>query len=310
MAKKNTKQRVSDEQPLKAAEVESEIHGEAVTESAALDTGSQLEDEEQLDAAAAEVETETDVAVPAEVAAVHTDTPTAKQASGETPARRVNVRPPLVGIVRTGRRKGPHPRVRSKKYQVALGDLKPGRRLSLTDALDEAKGRSYTKFDGTIELHVRVAKGKSDQSLRGLIQLPHGTGKELNAAILTEALIDQIATAGRTEYDVLIAPKSLMPKVATIAKILGPQGKMPTPKAGTVSENPEEALKAIQSGRIEYKADAGGVIHLPIGKVSWDTSKLADNARVVLAPLPATQLLSITIAATMGPGIAVDITDL
>lgn len=306
MAKKSKK----DQQPLKVAEQAAEVEAEAVTESAALDTGSQLEDEGQLDAAAAERETETEAVVSAEEAAVHSDTPVAKEASGDLPVKRVTVRPPLTGIARTGRRKGPQPRKRSSRYQTARADLKPGRRVALAAALDEAKARSYSKFDGTIELHVRLQRGKSDQPVRGLIQLPHGTGKTLKAAVLSEELIGQIAAAGKTEYDVLIAPKSLMPKVATIAKILGPQGKMPTPKAGTVSEDPDEALRAIQAGRIEYKADAGNVIHLPIGKVSWETGKLADNARAVLAPLPATQLLSVTVAATMGPGIAVEISDL
>ncbi|MBI4022865.1 hypothetical protein HY375_01745 [Candidatus Berkelbacteria bacterium] len=288
-----------------AEERQSEVSSDPALEAEVLDaeSGSQLVDETQVAAEGYEHGTDTDAVVPAEVEAIHTDTPVVHEASREK--KRASEAPPT-------RRTATKPKRRSVRYQQAIATLNLTKSYPLRAALEQAVAGSYTKFDGTVELHVRLAPKKRGEpvALRGLVQLPHGSGKPVKAAILTEELIATIAKEKSTDWDILIAPKSLMPKVATIAKILGPQGKMPSPKAGTVSNTPEDVLASIQSGRIEYRTDAGGIAHLPIGKTSWPASKLEENARAILGALPLVQLTSVTVAATMGPGVRVDRTSL
>ena len=274
---------------------------EATTESA-MSAGDQLADEAQLDAQASEEETDTTQVISAEESAIHDDTVVAKEASegkAGSAVKKVSTRPAKE-------------RVRSARYQKAFGAVDAGKTYGLQQALELAQQTSYSTFAGSIELHARLMakKGKAVEAIRGLVQLPHGTGKKMNAAILTEELIAEIAAAKSTSYDVLIAPKALMPKVAAIAKILGPIGKMPSPKAGTVADKPEEALAAIQSGRVEYRSDTSGNIHLTVGKTDWDVKKLLENAEAAAHALPRNQLQSLTISATMGPGIRVDISSL
>lgn len=282
-------------------EKESVVESEAVTEALTANTGDQLIDESQLDSRASEEETDTTQVAPAELAAIHTDTITAKEASeGKTTKKaKTSVTPAKE-------------RVRSARYLKAFGSVDTGKTYDLKQALELAQQTSYSTFPGSVELHARLMakKGKAIEAVRGLLQLPHGTGKTVNAVILTEEIIAQIATAKSTTYDVLIAPKALMPKVATIAKILGPLGKMPSPKAGTVADKPEETLAAIQSGRTEYRSDNSGNIHLTIGKANWEVEKLLENADVAAHALPRNQLQSLTISTTMGPGIRVDLSSL
>lgn len=244
----------------------------------------------------------TEPMVSSEEAAVHSDNHSAKKASGD--ATGADEQP--VKTVTAGK-----PRHRSDRYKAAASSVDTTRSYPLQQALELATKGSYSKFDGTISLHIRIQRGKKAESdsIRGLLQLPHGSGKTVNAAILTEDLIDAIAKDGKTSFDIVIATPALMPKVAKIAKILGPQGKMPSPKAGTVSDKPEEVLAALQSGRVEYRADGGNIIHQAIGKVSWDIVKLVENASAVLGALSGYQLLSVTASATMGPGVRVDTTE-
>lgn len=178
----------------------------------------------------------------------------------------------------------------------------------MDEAIKLAKESSYAKFDASVEIHVRLSpkKGEKTDSIRGLIQLPHGSPKQTNVKVLTEDLIEEISRTKKVDADILIASPALMPKVAKIAKILGPIGKMPSPKAGTVSDKPEDVVKSIEAGRVEYRADNQAIVHLAIGKASWEDAKLKDNCLAVIGALPKTQLLSVNISATMGPGIKVD----
>ncbi|MEK7184074.1 MAG: hypothetical protein AAB701_00965 [Patescibacteria group bacterium] len=284
----------------KNEEREAAVEAEATTEADVLNTGDQLVDEEQLDAAASEAETDSDAAVPAELAALHTDTVVAKEASTDKKATRKTTQPTK------------RDRIRSARYLKASEAFEKEKTYKLEQALELAQQVSYSTFVGSIELHARIAvkKGKTTEGIRGLVQLPHGTGKTINAVILTEEIIDQITKTKQVPYDTLIAPKSLMPKVAAIAKILGPIGKMPSPKAGTVADNPDDVLKAIQSGRVEYRTDASNNIHLTIGKVDWELPKLLENAQAAIGALPKNQLMSLTVTASMGPGIRIDINSL
>ncbi|MGI6103581.1 MAG: hypothetical protein ACOYBJ_03095 [Patescibacteria group bacterium] len=293
------KKKVADDTAVIKEERAAERESKAYSQDEAADLDGQLVNEQEVVPSRFEHGADANDVVPAEVAAMHTDTLVAQEASGEAEvaAEPVQERAPKVK------------KQRSAKYQKAVADLNLDRSYALDEALSLAASRSYTSFDATVELHVRLApqKKKEDQGMRGLLQLPHGTGKDVKVAVLTDELIDAIAKDKKTEYDILIAAPAMMPKVAKVAKILGPQGKMPSPKAGTVSDKPEEAAKAFQSGRIEYRADASGNIHLPIGKASWTPAQLAENARTVLTSIPRIQIAGVVVAATMGPGVRVNL---
>lgn len=295
-----------DEQPLKEAEEESEFHAEAYREIQDQEaaTGGQIVDEEQVEAKAVEEGAQADAVPSAEQAAIHTDNQTAQEASAATLAPDVVQKSKKKVVIK--------PRWRSKKYQAVVKKLDLRKFYPLEEAIQAVKTSSYTKFDGTVEIHVKLhqKKGGTTELIRGLLQLPHSIGKQVKAAVLDEDLINKIAQDKKTDFDILIAAPNLMPKVAKIAKILGPQGKMPNPKSGTVTENPNEALAAITAGRIEYRADKANIVHLALGKVSWEDSKLLENAQALLGALPKNQISSITLSATMGPGIKVDIKSL
>lgn len=291
MAKKKIERVPEDQLP-----VEVEKESEKLADVA---TASEL-DEAQLDAAASEEETDTDQVVPAEIAAIHADTVVAREVTEGKPS--------IVDTAAASSAKKKE-RVRSARYLKASSGVDVEKTYSLSEALSLAKAASYSSFPGSIELHARLTlkKGKTTEGVRGLVQLPHGTGKKIDAVILTEDMIAEIAKTKQSKHDILISPKALMPKVAAIAKILGPLGKMPSPKVGTVSDNPEETLAAIQSGRVEYRSDSSGNVHLTIGKVAWEDKQLLENAEVILHALPKNQLQSLTLSATMGLGIRVDV---
>ncbi len=294
-----------DEQPLEAEAHEENAHAEESSDivvPAESVTSGQLTDAELADEQRTEQIVDSESVTAAEEAAVHADTHSAKLAAGQrVGADAKPVKPPVVG----------KPKHQSDRYKAALSSVDRTRRYPLEQAVQLAAKAAYANFDGTLSLAARIQPGKKgeSESIRGLIQLPHGSGKAVQAAILTEELIEEIAKSGKAAAEVLIATPALMPKVATVAKILGPQGKMPSPKAGTVSDKPEEVLAALQSGRVEYRADASGIVHQPIGKVSWPVENVVQNARAVLGALGSYQLLSVTISATMGPGVRVDLSE-
>ena len=195
------------------------------------------------------------------------------------------------------------PKYRSKKYLDAKSVIDRNKYYPVDEAFDLVKKTSYSKFAGSVEVHIRLEPSKKKESVRGLVQLPHGTGKELKAAVIDEKMIEEIIKNKTTDYDILLVTPEMMPKIAKIAKILGPQGKMPNPKSGTVSANPEKSLEEIKKGKTEFKADKQGIIHLVIGKTSWESGKLRDNFKVIVNALQGQKLQSATVCATMGPGI-------
>ena len=196
---------------------------------------------------------------------------------------------------------------RSSKYKKAFEQVDRNKFYSFDEALELVKKTSYSKFDGSIEVHIGLEKVKKGDTVRGLIQFPHQAGKEVKATVLDEALVEKIFTAKKTEFDILLASPEMMPKIAKIAKILGPQGKMPNPKSGTITNDPQKVIEEIKAGRWEYKADEQGNIHLVIGKVSWDKEKLTENYKVLQHALANRKLRSVTLSATMGPGVKVQL---
>lgn len=217
-----------------------------------------------------------------------------------------------------------------KKYQDSVKQVDREKLYDVTEAVELVKKIAPAKFDETVEAAVRlgVDPKKADQQIRGAVVLPHGTGKvqrvlvfakgekakEAEAAgadyVGDEDLINKIS-GGWFDFDVVVATPDMMALVGKLGRVLGPKGLMPNPKTGTVTFEVERAVKDIKAGKIEYRVDKAGNIHAPIGKVSFDTEKLADNLGALLDALikakPAaakgTYLKNVSISSTMGPGV-------
>ena len=219
-----------------------------------------------------------------------------------------------------------------KKYQEAAKLLEAGKIYTVDEALELVKKTATAKFDETIELHVRLGVDPkyADQQVRGAIVLPHGTGKskrvlvfakgdkvaEAEAAGADFVGSDEIATkiqGGWCDFDVAVATPDMMGTVGRLGKILGPRGLMPNPKLGTVTMDITKAIKEIKAGKVEYRTDKAGNIHVPIGKASFDVEKLKANFQTLIDTLnkvkPAAAkgqyMRSVTVSATMGPGVPV-----
>lgn len=194
----------------------------------------------------------------------------------------------------------------SKKYRNAVKDLDLTQSYSKEEAVALVKKTSYTSFDATVEVHIKL----SVQNQRGIITLPSGTGRERKVAVVTSDNIEDMLTsieAGKIDFDILVATPDVMPKLSKVAKILGPKGLMPNPKSGTVTADTEKAKHEFSGGRVEFKQDKGGVVHLAIGKVSFSDEQLLENLHALLAALPAPKITTISLSSTMGPGIRVTV---
>ncbi len=221
----------------------------------------------------------------------------------------------------------------TKKHKEALAKFDKNAEYSLAEAVKLVKDITYTKFDASVDVSVRlgVDPRKANQMVRGSVTLPHGTGKDLKVLVLCTPDKEEEAKAagadfvgldeyiqkikgGWTDVDVVITMPSVMPKVGQLGRILGPRGIMPNPKTGTVTMEIGQAVKAAKAGKIDFKVDKFGIIHNAIGKVSFDESKLEDNVRELMqsimklkpASAKGTYVKSIYLSSTMSPGIAVD----
>jgi large subunit ribosomal protein L1 len=225
----------------------------------------------------------------------------------------------------------------SKKLRAAQDKVEAGREYSLEDAIKCAKETAYAKFDETLDLalNLGVDPRKSEQMVRGTVVLPHGIGKKVRVLVFAkgekekealdagadfvgaEDIVEKISK-GWLDFDKSVATPDVMGLVGKLGKILGPRGLMPNPKLGTVTFDIAKTVKEIKAGKVEYKAEKAGIVHVPIGKVSFDTDKLLENAKTVINSIikakPATSkgkyLKKIAVSSTMGPGIAVDIASL
>jgi large subunit ribosomal protein L1 len=221
----------------------------------------------------------------------------------------------------------------SKKRKTALTKYDKNALYSLADAMKIIKDITYTNFDASVDLDVvlGVDPRKSNQMVRGSVMLPHGTGKEVRVLVLCgpdkeneakdagddyvglDEYIEKIKS-GWTDIDVIICTPDLMPKLAPLGKILGPRGLMPNPKTGTVTMDVGKAVKAAKSGKLDFKVDKYGIIHAPIGKVSFETDKLVDNAKELLTTIirlkppttKGTYIKKITASSTMSPSVKID----
>jgi large subunit ribosomal protein L1 len=225
-------------------------------------------------------------------------------------------------------------RHRGKRYRAAYERVDRDRRYPPAEAVALVKETASTKFDETVEVHLRLGVNvrHAEEQLRGTLALPHGLGKEVTVAVFadgdaaraaTEAGADHVGAQdladrvneGWTDFDVAIATPDLMgPVVSKLGRILGPQGKMPNPKVGTVTNDIGKAVSEAKAGKVEYRTDRQAIIHLTIGKASFDDSALLENYAAVVdeivrarpAAAKGRYLLSITLATSMGPGVRVD----
>jgi large subunit ribosomal protein L1 len=221
----------------------------------------------------------------------------------------------------------------TKKRKAALEKVDQNKEYSLVDAAGLVKEITYTKFDASVDIDVRlgVDPRKADQMVRGIATLPHGTGKEVRVLVLCTPDKEQEAKdagadfvgldeyiqkieKGWTDVDVIITMPSVMAKVGRLGRILGPRNLMPNPKSGTVTPDVAKAVKEVKAGKIDFKVDKTGIIHTSIGKVSFTPDMIAANAAEVIQTLTklkpssakGTYIKSITLSSTMSPAVMVD----
>ncbi len=220
-----------------------------------------------------------------------------------------------------------------KRMQAAAKAIDASKLYSLKEGSALCKDNAKAKFDETIELHVRLGidTKKSDQQVRTMVVLPNGLGKTKRVGVIAKGehmleaqkagadivggddLVEEIVK-GKIDFDVLVATPDVMRDLAKAAKILGPRGLMPNPKAGTVTFDIAKTVKELKAGRIEFKADAYGIVHVPVGKASFDALKIYENAKAVIDTIikikPSTSkgvyMKSIALSSTMGRGVHID----
>lgn len=200
-------------------------------------------------------------------------------------------------------------KTRSSTYRKMRELVDRKKLYSLQDAILLIKKTSYSKFDGTVELHLNLNVLKKDQkkAIRGSVSLPHGIGKEVRVAIADDALLKKIEKK-QIDFDILVAHPKMMPKLAKYAKLLGPRGLMPNPKTDTISDEPEARAKELSKGKSNYKSEPNNpIIHMPVGKVSFDDKKLVENIQAVLKAIGQNKIKKATLSATMGPGIKLEL---
>ncbi len=221
---------------------------------------------------------------------------------------------------------------RGKKYRDAAATLEPGVKLDARAALERVKEMAYAGFDETVDVAVRlgVDPRHAEQVVRGTVVLPAGTGRTMRVLALVQGEAAREAEAagadfvgldhvgrieeGWLEFDVAIATPDVMKTVAKLGRILGPRGLMPTPKAGTVTTDVSKAVKDAKGGKIEFRVDRTGVVHAPIGKVSFSIESLSSNLGALMDALlrqkpssaKGTYVRSVTVSSTMGPGVSID----
>src|SRR5437868_11624435 len=220
-----------------------------------------------------------------------------------------------------------------KKYRAAFEKVEPGRKYTLEEGLTKVREIAFAKFDETVELTMwlGVDPRKADQLVRGTVVLPHGLGRSKTVLVIAQGdkqreaqeagadfvggddMVDKIK-GGWLEFDAVIATPDMMRSVGQLGKVLGPRGLMPNPKTGTVTFDVKTAVSETKAGKVEYRVDKTGVIHVPVGKVSFEADKLRDNTKSLLEAVvkakPSTAkgkyVKKVNLAATMSPGVLID----
>ena len=221
----------------------------------------------------------------------------------------------------------------TKNQKIAAEKIEAGKAYTLAEASELVKEVNYAKFDASLDIDVRlgVDPRKANQMVRGVVTLPHGTGKEIRVLVLCSPEAEAAAKAagadyvgldeyinkikgGWTDIDVIITQPAIMGKIGALGRILGPRGLMPNPKSGTVTVDVAKAVEEVKKGKIDFKVDKNGIVHSSIGKVSFTPEQMRDNARefintlIKLKPATAkgTYIKSVYLSSTMSPGVKVD----
>ncbi len=222
-----------------------------------------------------------------------------------------------------------------KKYTAAAQQVQP-KPYTLEEAVPLVQKIKFTKFDETVEVHMRlgVDPKHADQMVRGTIVLPHGLGKSKTVLVIAsgdkqreateagadfvggEEIVQRIQSENWIDYDAVIATPDMMRSVGRLGKILGPRGLMPNPKTGTVTQDVAQAVREVKAGKVEFRVDKTGVIHAPVGKVSFATDKLLENASTLIQAVVRAKpsaakgkyVKTVTVCSTMGPGVHLDVT--
>ena len=221
----------------------------------------------------------------------------------------------------------------TKNQKLALEKIEAGKTYTLAEAVQKVKEITFTKFDASLDIDVRlgVDPRKANQMVRGVVTLPHGTGKQVKVLVLCNPDAEAAAKAagadyvgldeyiekikgGWTDIDVIITQPAIMGKIGALGRVLGPRGLMPNPKSGTVTNDVAKAVEEVKKGKIDFKVDKNGIVHSSIGKVSFTPEQMQENARefvntlIKLKPATAkgTYIKSIYLSSTMSPGVKVD----
>ena len=221
----------------------------------------------------------------------------------------------------------------TKNQKLAVEKIEAGKAYSLKEASELVKEITFTKFDASLDIDVRLGidPRKNNQMVRGVVSLPHGTGKQVRVLVLCSSDAEEAAKeagadyvgldeyiekikGGWTDVDVIITQPAIMGKIGALGRILGPRGLMPNPKSGTVTPDVAKAVKEVKQGKIDFKADKTGIVHASIGKVSFTADQMVDNARefintlIKLKPAAAkgTYLKSVYLSSTMSSGLKID----
>lgn len=210
-------------------------------------------------------------------------------------------------------------KVRSKKYQEAAAQVEKNKEYSLKEAIELAQKTSYSKFNGTVEIHFNT----NTKNIRGLVTLPFVTGKSLKVLAFgkgageagadivgTEETIAEIQK-GKIDFDVVVTTAEWMPKLAKIARILGPKGLMPNPKSGTITENLTRTINDLKGGKTEYRTESlGQVIHLGVGKVDQSIDEIATNIKTLHNIVGKSKVKKATVTTSMGPGVKINLSSI
>ena len=225
----------------------------------------------------------------------------------------------------------------TKNKKLALEKIEDGRAYTIEEAAQLVKEITFTKFDASVDIDVRlgVDPRKANQMVRGVVTLPHGTGKDIRVLVLcTPDQVEEAKAAGAdyvgldeyieklksgwTDIDIIITMPAIMGKIGALGRILGPRGLMPNPKSGTVTMEIGKAVKEVKQGKIDFKVDKFGIVHTSIGKVNFEAEKIMDNAREFMATIQklkpssakGTYVKSVFLSSTMSPGIKLDLKSL
>ena len=225
----------------------------------------------------------------------------------------------------------------TKNKKLALEKIEDGRVYTIEEAAQLVKEITFTKFDASVDIDVRlgVDPRKANQMVRGVVTLPHGTGKDIRVLVLcTPDKVEEAKAAGAdyvgldeyieklksgwTDIDIIITMPAIMGKIGALGRILGPRGLMPNPKSGTVTMEIGKAIKEVKQGKIDFKVDKFGIVHTSIGKVNFEAEKIMDNAREFMATIQklkpssakGTYVKSVFLSSTMSPGIKLDLKSL